>query len=205
MLTSCGLIQPSSSSRRRAKYLSSWSKGWLAGSERWTLFFVQTDFDLCSKRLCSSDSSTCWMLAEMVAITSIKVRLTIVRSCQGIRWFFVMCFFLLTEKFFVIFFYWPRSSWLQRRRWGIQRWVKSVAGGKPRRHGTQCSWEHIFYFNQYQLWFNSSFWFYKPTFWRQFSLRPDSFLPCCRWTISSLESHTLKAVFFLHNFSIRYL
>ena len=117
-------------------------------------------------------------------------------------------FFLLTEKFFLLFFFFfysPRSLWLQRRRWGIQRWVKSVAGGKPRRHGTRCSWEHIFYFNQYQLWFNSSFWFYKPTFWRQFSLRPDSFLPCCRWTISSLESHTLKAVFFLHNFSIRYL
>ena len=46
MLTVCGLTQPSSSSRRRAKYLSSWSKGWLAGSERWRLIFVPTDFVL---------------------------------------------------------------------------------------------------------------------------------------------------------------
>ena len=104
---------------------------------------------------------TCWMLAEMVAITSIRVRLTIVRSWR-----------IFSTVIMPIIIYSQRSLWLQRRRWGSPRLVESVVEGTPHRRGTQCSWN-----NPSLLWIkNLSF----PTFWRLFSLQPGSSLEYCR-------------------------
>ena len=74
---------------------------------------------------------TCWMLAEMVAITSIRVRLTIVRSWR-----------IFSTVIMLIIIYLQRSLWLQRRRWESPRLVKSVVEGTPHRRGTQCSWNN---------------------------------------------------------------
>ena len=74
---------------------------------------------------------TCWMLAEMVAITSIRVRLTIVRSWR-----------IFSTVIMLIIIYLQRSLWLQRRRWGSPRRVESVVEGTPHRRGTQCSWNN---------------------------------------------------------------
>ena len=74
---------------------------------------------------------TCWMLAEMVAITSIRVRLTIVRSWR-----------IFSTVIMPIIIYSQRSLWLQRRRWGSPRLVESVVEGTPHRRGTQCSWNN---------------------------------------------------------------
>ena len=83
-----------------------------------------------------SSPLTCWMLAEMVAITSIRVRLTIVRSWRREQF----CSTLI--MMIVIIVYLQRSLWLQRRRWGSPRLVESVVEGTPHRRGTQCSWNN---------------------------------------------------------------
>ena len=104
---------------------------------------------------------TCWMLAEMVAITSIRVRLTIVRSWR-----------IFSTVIMPIIIYLQRSLWLQRRRWESPRRVKSVVEGTPHRRGTQCSWN-----NPSLLWIKKPPF---PTFWRLFSLQPGSSLEYCR-------------------------
>ena len=109
---------------------------------------------------------TCWMLAEMVAITSIRVRLTIVRSWRREQF----CSTLI--MMIVIIVYLQRSLWLQRRRWGSPRLVESVVEGTPHRRGTQCSWNNPSLLPITNLCF--------PTFWRLFSLQPGSSLEYCQ-------------------------
>ena len=109
---------------------------------------------------------TCWMLAEMVAITSIRVRLTIVRSWRREQF----CSTLI--MMIVIIVYLQRSLWLQRRRWGSPRLVESVVEGTPHRRGTQCSWN-----NPSILWIITLCFL---TFWRLFSLQPGSSLEYCQ-------------------------
>ena len=104
---------------------------------------------------------TCWMLAEMVAITSIRVRLTIVRSWR-----------IFSTVIMPIIIYLQRSLWLQRRRWGSPRLVESVVEGTPHRHGTQYSWN-----NPSLLWITNLCFL---TFWRLFSLQPGSSLEYCQ-------------------------
>ena len=110
--------------------------------------------------------STCWMLAEMVAITSIRVRLTIVRSWRREQF----CSTLI--MMIVIIVYLQRSLWLQRRRWGSPRLVESVVEGTPHRRGTQCSWNNPSLLSIKKLCFL--------TFWRLFSLQPGSSLEYCQ-------------------------
>ena len=104
---------------------------------------------------------TCWMLAEMVAITSIRVRLTIVRSWR-----------IFSSVIMLIIIYLQRSLWLQRRRWESPRRVESVVEGTPHRRGTQCSWN-----NPSLLWITNLCFL---TFWRLFSLQPGSSLEYCQ-------------------------
>ena len=120
------LIQPSSSSRRKAKCQSSWSKEWPEGSERlWNLAgWPQVSFSNLLDTGRDGGNDQHQGEANHGPVLSNR------------RGFIFNILLPYTDL--------PRSLWLQRRRWGIQRWVESVAGEKPRRRGTQCSWEHGF-------------------------------------------------------------
>ena len=127
------LIQPSSSLKRRAKCLSSWSKGWPEGSARKHCCCFFSIFSLFSLHLLDaggdggddqhqSEAHHGPVLSHPSMDWTNYLWCSIAMSVLNLR----------------------RSLWLQRRRLGIQQWVKSAAGGKPRRHGTRCSWEHVF-------------------------------------------------------------
>ena len=124
--TSFDLIQPLSSSRRRARCQSSWSKGWREGSERFLLDGLRYNWPPagCWRRWWRWPASR-WGSPWSGPVTPSWIQQIISNNLFP-------CFGLDLQ----------RSLWLQRRMWGIQRWGESVAGEKPRRRGTQCSWNN---------------------------------------------------------------